>query len=180
MKETVAQQSILLKGQQDQQIGMQTQISQLKSENDMVKGWNNDLKKKLEEVYKQQIDRRKSTIFVRNSVEELCENVEQIQITIEKKKSLLESEIDAEFDQREAIEYIENYHNENLKMFQEIEQLKNDNQVLQSQFDEYKACTQKEMTQLATDLLSLTSLKTHHIAQIDSLEQKIQKLELDV
>jgi hypothetical protein len=44
----------------------------------MVKGWNNDLKKKLEEVYKQQIDRRKSTIFVRNSVEELCENVEQI------------------------------------------------------------------------------------------------------
>jgi hypothetical protein len=36
------------------------------------------------------------------------------------------------------------------------------------------------MTQLATDLLSLTSLKTHHIAQIDSLEQKIQKLELDV
>jgi hypothetical protein len=51
-------------------------------------------------------------------MDQLCENVEQIQLNqVNKRKSLLESELDDKFDQEEAIEYLENYHVENLKMF---------------------------------------------------------------
>ena len=81
MRESVQQTDLLMKGQKEQ-IGIQkAQINQILTENDLLKQWNQDLETKLEENYKKQIDKRKSSIGVKKSMDQLCENVEQIQVS---------------------------------------------------------------------------------------------------
>ena len=96
------------------------------------------MNEKLQGVFKDQMEKRKSTIGVKNSMNDLCDSVEKVRISQEKKRSLHHGDIAETQNHADIIEQLENFQNENLRMYQEIETLKNEKREIQSEFESFK------------------------------------------
>ena len=138
MKEQESQTQRTLNFMQDHNNQLKTQVNQILQENEALKSSNLTLNKKLEGVYKDQMEKRKSSIGVKKSMSDLCDSVEKVRISQEKKRSLLHGDIAETQNHADTIEQLENFQNENLRMYQEIETLKNEKREIQSEFESFK------------------------------------------
>ena len=84
---------------------------------------------------------------------------------------MLESEIDEAFDQEEAIEILDNYHKENLYMYKEIEQLKNDKAVIEREFSQYREKQSEKLNCLQNENQELIEDKKKLKIEIESLNK---------
>ena len=85
------------------------QINQILAQNEWLKNSNSELNKKLEDIYKEQIAKRKSSIGAQKSIDHLCDSVEKVRISQDKKKSLLDKEIGENYDHGDMLEQLDNF-----------------------------------------------------------------------
>ena len=85
------------------------QINQITAQNEWLNNSNSELNKKLEEIYKEQMAKRKSSIGAQKSIDQLCDSVEKVRISQDKKKSLLDKDIGENYDHGDMLEQLDNF-----------------------------------------------------------------------